>query len=91
MKRLPVLIEMVGMNKENPLCHEPECGNKHDCANHSSAGQFREESGFTPDLERVYDTWTCTQEATDKSGMLVWSESQGEFVSYDIYDVNEDD
>ncbi len=38
-------------NDGNTVCFDKDCPYKRDCANHASAGEFREEGGFSPYLE----------------------------------------
>lgn len=42
------------------LCHSKTCRFKFECANHTTAGDFRTEGGFTPELfERTPEVWAC--------------------------------
>ena len=40
-------------------CNSDRCSFKKECAQHVSAGQFREESGFTPEIEKSGDNYMC--------------------------------
>lgn len=42
------------------LCHSNTCRFKSECANHTTAGDFRTKGGFTPELFRRFaDHWAC--------------------------------
>jgi len=42
------------------ICHSKECRFRYECANHTTAGDFRTEGGFTPKLfERTVGVWSC--------------------------------
>lgn len=40
-------------------CLEDSCPFKGECANHETAGDFRSEDGFTPELSVVDGQWSC--------------------------------
>lgn len=68
--RKTVSVELFGMS---PTCLSETCHLQKDCASHCSAGDFRSEDGFTPDLRpEDVNTWTCSQKETDSLGMLIW-------------------
>ena len=77
--RLPVVIDYITKTR-HPICVDNTCEFTSKCAQHDSAGQFREESGFTPDLAFLKSGWACTKQETNKSGMLIWV--NGKYVQY---------
>ena len=77
--RLPVVVDFI-KSTHHPICEDMSCDVWQKCAQHGSAGQFREESGFTPDLVLLKSGWGCTKQETDRSGMLVWR--GGKYVQY---------
>lgn len=77
--RVPVKIDYIE-STHHPICEDDTCGFTTKCAQHGSAGQYREESGFTPDLSLTRGGWVCTKQETDRSGMLIWM--NGKYVSY---------
>jgi hypothetical protein len=55
-----------------PICHA-SCRHEKECASHMSAGDFRSEDGFTPNLMARMGEWTCTKKPTESRGMLIWN------------------
>jgi len=43
------------------VCEDKKCALRHDCANHYTAGEFREESGNTPNVKVVDDKIVCNR------------------------------
>jgi len=86
-KRVAVPIKLVGHYKRTPDCLSENCPQRQECASHTTASDFRTESGFTPSLYREHDgTWTCGQEETLHIGALIWSNRRKRYESYDLYD-----
>ncbi len=53
------------------ICNEERCPQSQECAQHTSAGEFREEDGMTPDLIVKGDKAFCTKLDTERYfGML---------------------
>ena len=48
------------------ICEE-ECHLSRECANHTTAGDFRSEDGMTPDLIQRDGQWLCTKEDTERN------------------------
>jgi hypothetical protein len=44
-----------------PAC-EADCPYSRDCANHTTAGDYRTEDGLTPDLHLELDGWKCSKQ-----------------------------
>ena len=45
-----------------PAC-EDKCSHSRECANHTTAGDFRSEDGLVPDLRQVApDCWRCSKQ-----------------------------
>jgi hypothetical protein len=62
-------------------CLEKDCPFKQDCANHETAGDFRNEDGFTPDLYVVDGNFFCRSKKAGKSsetncGALVFENNE---------------
>lgn len=88
-KRITVPVELCGFGdpKLNPVCCSETCQLRSECSNHSTAGDFRSESGFAPNLLRERDgSWTCTQEETSCLGALIWCRNRQRYEPYDLYD-----
>lgn len=49
-----------------PACLDTECKHKKECANHTSAGDYRSEDGDTPNLVKTANGWLCSREPADK-------------------------
>ena len=79
--KVPVKIDFIE-STHHPICEDTTCDVWQRCAQHGSAGQFREESGFTPDLALTRGGWACTKQETDIGGMLIWSKSKGKYIQY---------
>lgn len=81
-----VKVPMERLNDRDDLvlqCNSEDCRFKQSCANHRSAGDFRTEDGFTPDVIKEGDDYLCTQMVTGNAGALlgdmvstVWSETE---------------
>jgi len=54
----PVPVEVCG---EYPACLADDCPHHKECANHTSAGDFRSLDGDTPALAMVGSKWLCTK------------------------------
>lgn len=52
-----------------PVCHDTICIFRYNCANHITAGELREESGFTPNLKKKKNIWFCDKKSTQNRGM----------------------
>ena len=72
-----------------PLCRSTDCAFNRDCANHATAGDFRSESGFTPNLYRNRpfdnDSWTCDQKETDESGLKFFNKQTGKMERHSAF------
>lgn len=55
---------------EYPACLDEECPLKQDCANHTTAGDYRTKDGLTPDLVKTDAGWQCNRHAGGDAG---WS------------------
>lgn len=55
------------------ICEDKQCPQKKECANHVTAGDFRSEDGFTPNLIKVEKQYYCDKKETKSSGMLLES------------------
>jgi len=60
-KRVPVKVQLVGPENRFPLCEDEGCPERHECANHCTAGDYRTEDGLTPDLRYTEKSWECSQ------------------------------
>lgn len=90
--------QVIGTNR-NTVCSDKNCPYKRDCANHSSAGDFRTEGGFSPYLAIGEDTsevicWSkysiMSKESTFYGGEAVPSNSSTQgFVSFDDLPIHE--
>lgn len=69
-------------------CLEKDCPLKHECANHETAGDFRNEDGLTPDLYIVDGHFFCktkkASESPNNHGALVFKNN--ELVKTDYWD-----
>lgn len=54
-----VTIKIVGELGVFPECQESDCSLKRQCANHCTAGDFRSEDGWKPDLQKIDGEWFC--------------------------------
>lgn len=52
----------VNLYGKYPSCESTDCPHFGECANHSSAGDFRTEDGRTPDLHLTSEGWKCSQQ-----------------------------
>ena len=79
--RKKVKVTMCGFGRNlNPICEE-SCYHQSECANHTTAGDFRSEGGFTPNLLLGDDgSWTCDKQETNSIGMLAWSRHQKRYM-----------
>jgi hypothetical protein len=62
-------IEPVDVNvyAKTPLCLDKGCLHKKECANHTTAGDYRLEDGPTPDLARTPSGWSCSRSLTEQA------------------------
>ena len=51
----------VEVHGEYPACLADDCPRHKECANHTSAGDFRSLDGDTPTLTKVGSEWLCTK------------------------------
>jgi hypothetical protein len=58
-----VAIEVHG---KYPACLDMECKHRGECANHTSAGDYRTEDGDTPGLVKTTTGWQCNREPADE-------------------------
>jgi len=59
-----------------------ECPFASECANHTSAGDYRTEDGLTPDLHKVGDHWECSQQPKDHhSGAILITDKVNQLIS----------
>ena len=77
------LIEIEETNK-TPICVSKTCWLNKECANHETAGDFRSEAGFTPNLQKKDNVWYCEQKETGSRGMLIWKD--GKYSPYSLRD-----
>ena len=52
----------VKVHGKYPACLDERCKHKRECANHTTAGDFRSEGGDTPDLVKTGKGWRCNRE-----------------------------
>ncbi len=64
-------ITVIGAKKEFPLCTSNTCCYTRDCANHSTAGDFRKEAGLTPDLKKEGNDWFCSKAPKKEDGAIL--------------------
>ena len=57
MKRSVVPVIVHGIT---PCCKSLDCPYRKDCANHTSAGDYRFEEGLKPDLRKIDGEWSCS-------------------------------
>jgi len=63
-----VKVEVYG---EVPACLDGLCPFYRDCANHITAGEWREACGLTPNLREVVPgSWRCNQNPTEPNGPI---------------------
>ena len=77
--RLPIAFDFIKATKF-VICKETDCKLAGQCAQHETAGDFRFEDGFTPDLVNKNDQWMCSKQETKGFGALVWRKEK--YVSY---------
>lgn len=80
-RELPMFV--VDINPATELSYlecRSECPLDRECANHTTAGDFRSEDGFTPNLKKVNGVWMCSQKETKKRGFLHWK--NGKYINY---------
>lgn len=67
-RQLPDNREPVSVNvhAEFPLCLDNECPHAGECANHTTAGDYRSEDGPTPDLTKTLSGWSCNRSLTER-------------------------
>lgn len=65
-----VLIKYEHAGTAFPECQSEFCALKSECANHTTAGDFRLEDGFTPPLLKGGDEWTCEQTYGNSTGPM---------------------
>tara|TARA_Y100000310_G_scaffold339480_1_gene432255 strand:- start:3338 stop:3613 length:276 start_codon:yes stop_codon:yes gene_type:complete len=82
MKIVRISVDMCGLSQGAPICCSKHCPERRECANHESAGMYREESGFSPNLSWEDDVWMCDQKATNVRGMLYFSPKTGKLIAY---------
>lgn len=60
-------------NYKNAVCEEKDCDCMftRECANHSTAGQFREEGGMSPDIRLQNNKLQCTKSDTGRNDGFV--------------------
>ncbi len=73
-------LDKIGQSLE---CNSISCPNKLDCAQHYTAGDFRSESGRTPNVIKIDDSYVCDGTMSDSLGMLVFKQGQLVMWSYD--------
>lgn len=65
-------IKFERLNGSNPIieCQEPDssCPYTRDCANHRTAGDFRTEGGWSPDLQYFFGDWLCSKKLISDDG-----------------------
>ncbi len=61
------------------ICDDDDCPHNRECANHSSAGDFRTEGGMSPDIKKFNGQLCCTKQDTgiqhgfvDSRGISYW-------------------
>lgn len=54
-------ITSIGSVFNGNVCEDNDCGYIRDCANHSSAGDFRSEGGSTPDVKLIDGKIVCSK------------------------------
>lgn len=96
MKILAVIYKTGGIN-----CQEVRCPFKHTCANHRTAGDFRAEGGFSPELFEENGKVFCatrTQKTVEVCGEtmpenykslnqgMIYLDKEGNFKIYSIYE-----
>jgi len=52
----------VEVHGKYPACLDKRCKHKRECANHTTAGDFRSEDGDTPNLVKMANGWKCSRE-----------------------------
>lgn len=83
-KRATIPVEIEESSYGTPICVSKNCPEKKSCANHTTAGDFREEDGFTPNLHLIGGKWLCEQKPTQAHGILIKTE-KGEWKSWEGY------
>lgn len=75
-------------DSKTPICIEQGCPFWNKCAQHETAGDYRSEGGFTPDLYHKNGEWVCKMVPTTSSGMLVWCDKHNKLspLWFDIYE-----
>lgn len=63
-------------------CHAKNCMYARECAQHTTAGDFRSEDGMTPDIINIDGHISCNKKEIDKSGGMVYISSYGEIKNY---------
>lgn len=74
-----VTVVVYGIKNKYPDCQEERCAFKHTCANHRSAGEFRNEDGLTPDLKEIDGVWKCSQNPINANGAIM---ADGSLLNY---------
>ncbi|MHC4188431.1 MAG: hypothetical protein ACYSUB_01980 [Planctomycetota bacterium] len=68
---ISMMYQQIGREKQHPIqvkiwgkcprCLDEKCLHSRECANHTSAGDFRTEDGSTPNLTKTDEEWVCTK------------------------------
>jgi hypothetical protein len=62
----------VTVYSQYPACEDVHCLFRKQCANHTTAGDFRSEDGLTPDLKEIENgEWWCSQNPCDQGAILI--------------------
>lgn len=49
----------ITLETDSALCHSLECKFNRECANHITAGDYRTEGGFKPEITKAGDDYMC--------------------------------
>lgn len=73
----------INSEKRSVVCDIEDCMFSRECAQHNSAGMYRDESGITPPLKLLNDYVCCTKQpdVEREDGMLVLN-SDNQFSLY---------
>lgn len=56
---MKIELEISGKLNQGIYCLSNKCVYKRECANHTSAGDFMVEDGFTPEIEKIGEDYIC--------------------------------